>query len=260
MLAKAKKRHPALLAMAAGVLLLLASCGEEKAENREAAGFRYALSGTYPPFSYFDENDRLTGFDVEIGRALATAMGLEAKPIATPWQSLPLGLNAGRYDAIIGSMTITKERLEQFNFSDPYYRSGPMLFVRKNSPIGRIEELPRDATVAVLMESVYEELAASHSDNLKFYDSDVLALRDLNTGRADAVITDRVVGLSNIRRQNLEIKPVGNLLMVEEIGIAVRKGDNELLERLNRALAAIKTAGTYHNLSQKFIGADISGD
>jgi polar amino acid transport system substrate-binding protein len=260
-----KKLPLIVLTLLIAAALVFAGCGgDEPAPAGDPAAetevFRYAMSGAYPPFSYFDENDNLLGFDVEIGAALAEAMGMEAEPIPTPWQALPLGLNAGRYDAIIGSMTITEERLEKFDFSDPYYRSGPKLFVRADSDIKGVEDLTRDATIAVLMESVYEELAAEYSDNLKFYDSDVLALRELDAGRADAVITDQIVGLTNAQKLGLDIVPVGDLLMVENIGIAVQKGNTELLQRINQALAEIKADGTYLAICEKYIGADISGD
>lgn len=229
-------------------------------EEAQKTTFSFAQTGAYPPFSYFDEQDNLLGFDVEIGNALAEKMGLEPEPVPTPWQALPLGLNAGRYDAIIGSMTITEERLEKFDFSDPYYRSGPKLFVRSDSDIKNVEDLTADSTIAVLMESVYEDLAKQYTDKLKFYDNDVLALRELAAGRADAVITDQIVGLTNAAEQELDIVAVGDLLMVEEIGIAVRKGETDLLNAINQALAEIKADGTYQTICEKYIGADISGD
>ncbi|RJX21457.1 MAG: ABC transporter substrate-binding protein [Desulforudis sp.] len=251
-----------LFVLVVGMAFIVTGCGgaDTSPEPPAKATFSYAMSGAYPPFSYFDDNDNLLGFDVEIGTALAEKMGLEADPVPTPWQALPLGLNAGRYDAIIGSMTITEARLEKFDFSDPYYRSGPKLFVRADSNIKGVDDLTAESTIAVLMESVYEELAREYTDKLKFYDNDVLALRELAAGRADAVITDQIVGLTNAKELGLDIVSVGDLLMVEEIGIAIRKGETDLLNAVNQALADIKADGTYLAISEKYVGADISGD
>lgn len=252
-----------LFVLVLGMAFAVAGCGGDTgapSAESEKTTFSFAQSGAYPPFSYFDENDNLLGFDVEIGNALAEKMGLEPDPVPTPWQALTLGLDAGRYDAIIGSMTITEERLEAMDFSDPYYRSGPKLFVRADSDIKSVDDLTPDSKIAVLMESVYEELAREYTDNLNFYDSDVLALRELGNGRADAVITDQIVGLTNAQDLNLDIISVGDLLMVEEIGIAVQKGNTELLNEINQALAEIKADGTYQAICDEFIGEDISGD
>jgi polar amino acid transport system substrate-binding protein len=254
-----------VFALLTGVALVFAGCGAEEPDSKDPAAlqqeiFKYAMSGAYYPFSYFDEDNNLVGFDVEIGAALAEAMGMEADPVPTPWQALKMGLDAGRYDAIIGSMTITEERQQEMDFAGPYYVSGPKLFVRADSDIRSVDDLTQDTTIAILMESVYEDLAREYTDNLKFYESDVTALKDLNLGRADAVITDQMVGLINAERKGLDIQAVGDLLMVEEIGIAVRKGDTELVEKLNQALAQIKADGTYLQIAEKYVGVDISGD
>lgn len=80
------------------ILILAAGCGPGANQLAEEKTFTYAMSGQYRPFNYFDENKQLTGFDVEIGRALAEKMGMEPRPIATPWQGLISGLKAKKYD------------------------------------------------------------------------------------------------------------------------------------------------------------------
>ncbi|MFZ5897950.1 MAG: transporter substrate-binding domain-containing protein [Bacillota bacterium] len=245
-------------------LLLITGCGGDKqepaAEDQTKQIFSFACSGAYDPFSFYDEKtNELTGFDVEIGIALAEKMGMKPMPQSAPWQSLITGLKAERYDAIIGSMTITEERLKEVDFTDPYYVSGPKLFVRKDSAIKSVDDLKQDTAIGVLSSSVYEELAKKYSSNLKFYDSDVTALRDLAQGRSEAVITDQNVGVITANKANLDVVAVGDLLMVENIGIAVRKG-SPLREKLNQALKDIKADGTYLKICEKYVGMDISGD
>lgn len=258
-----KKISVLVLALVMSIALIAAGCGateETPDPASETQDFLFALTGAYKPFSYFDEQNKLVGFDVEIGYALAEAMGMEGEAVATPWQSLIPGLKTNRYDAIIGSMTITDERLMEVDFTDPYYVSGAQLYVRGESDLASIDDVTGDTAIGVLTASVYEELAREHTDNLKFYDSDVTALKDLNLGRTDAVITDKIVGVLNAEQANLDIKPVGDILMVENIGIAVRKGEAELLDKLNQALKDIKADGTYLEISERYVGIDISGD
>ncbi|MTI81761.1 MAG: transporter substrate-binding domain-containing protein [Firmicutes bacterium] len=251
--------------------LLAVGCGGQDAANQEnenqgteeTAGeqeqvLKFAMSGAYKPFNYYNENNELTGFDVEIGKALAEQMGVKPEPIATPWQGIIAGLKAERYDAIIGSMTITEEREEQVDFAGPYYVSGAQLFVAPDSNIKGIKDINDDVTVGVTISTVYEEKARDYTSSVKTYDSDVTALRDLAQGRTDAVITDRFVGMLAAEDSGLEVKPVGDLLFVENIGIAVREGEDELKEQLNQALKEIQKDGTYLQISEKYFDTDIS--
>jgi len=262
-----KKYGLLLMVCILGLALLAAGCGGQDTPEGQESGndaketLSFASSGAYYPFSYYDEDtNELVGFDVEIGTALAEAMGMEPDPVTAPWQSLISGLQADKYDAIIGSMTITDERKEKVNFSDPYYVSGPKLFVRNNSDIAGAGDLTKETPVGVLMQSVYEDLAKEYTDNLKYYDSDVTALHDLDLERIDAVITDQNVGMANAKKGGWDIKAVGDLLMSENIGIAVKKGNDELVTKINQALKDIKADGTYETISNKYVGMDISGD
>lgn len=121
--------------------------GEERASDdslervKEAGKLQFAMSGGYPPFNYFTENDELTGFDVEVGKEVAKRLGVEYEPVTTDWSGILEGLRAGRYDGIFGSMAITDERLEVVDFTDPYYYSGAQLIVRQDSTITGPEDL-----------------------------------------------------------------------------------------------------------------------
>lgn len=101
----------------------------------------FAMSGGYPPFNYYDEENQLTGFDVEIGRAVCERLGIQYEPTTAAWDGIIEGLRAKRYDGVWGSMAITDERLRIVSFSDPYYVSGAQLVVRDDSPIQSPEDL-----------------------------------------------------------------------------------------------------------------------
>lgn len=110
------------------------------AKVKEKGEITFAMSGGYPPFNYF-KDDELTGFDVEIGMEVAKVLGVEYKPITTDWSGIINGLRAGRYDGIFGSMAIKDDRKEVVDFTNPYYYSGAQLIVNKGSKIKSIEDL-----------------------------------------------------------------------------------------------------------------------
>lgn len=229
--------------------------GESKTEQAE---FHYAMSGLYKPFN-FKENGNLTGFDVEIGQALAEKMGMKAVPVTNPWETIIQGLLANKYNAIIGSMTVTEERLKTVNFSNPYYRSGSQIFVAEgNTEIKTAEDL-KGKKIGTVKASPYGELAKKYTDQLVEYDSDLTAIMDLPTGRLDAVITDQMVGFRVIKEGAVKIKDVGAPLTHDDQGIAVRKEDKELLDKLNKALDEIVKDGTYDKISEKWFGRSILG-
>lgn len=222
----------------------------------EDGQFTTASSGLYKPFS-FEEGGNLQGFDIDIGNAIAEEMGLEPNPVTTPFETIIQGLKTNRFDAIIGSMSKTKEREEQVSFSEPYYYSGGAIFVRAgNTEIKSIDDL-KDKKIGVVAQTTYDTVAQEHTEDIQIYSSDVVALQDLAIeGRLDAVITADVVGFE-AQNEGLEIEMVGDPLWIEQPSIAVRKEDKELLAAIDEALAAIIENGTYDEISEKWFGRNL---
>ncbi len=108
---------------------------------KKAGKISFAMSGGYPPFNYFTDNDELTGFDVEIGTEVAKRLGVKYEPVTTDWSGILEGLRSGRYDGIFGSMAVTDDRLKVVDFTDPYYYSGAQLIVRNDSEISGPQDL-----------------------------------------------------------------------------------------------------------------------
>lgn len=241
--------------------MFLVSCSKETSSSstNEKKEFRYAMSGLYKPFNYKD-NGKLVGFDVEIGEALAKKMGMKPVPVTNPWETLIQGLDAEKYDVILGSMAITEERLKAVNFTDPYYRSGAQIFVSKNNDsISSAKDL-KGKKVGVVKASTFKNLVAEYTSEITEYDSDITALMDLEPGRIDAVVTDQMVGLRMMKEGKANIKEAGKPISLDEMAIAVRKEDEELLEEVNKALDEIIQDGTYEEISEKWFGRNILGE
>ncbi|MCP8969974.1 transporter substrate-binding domain-containing protein [Ectobacillus ponti] len=251
-----------LILMLTAAILLFAACGTTKEAAAPAKDkkpvFTFGMSGLYKPFNY-REGGKLAGFDVEIGEALAERMGMTPNPVTNPWETIIQGLQAKKYDAILGSMGITEERKKSVSFSTPYYRSGAQIFVAKdNTGIQTLESL-KGKKVGVVKGTTFRALVQPYAGQIVDYDSDITALMDIPTGRLDAVVTDQMVGLRMMKEGNDKIKDAGQPLSTDEIGIAVRKEDKELLEKINKALDEIIKDGTYDTISQKWFGRSILG-
>lgn len=232
--------------------------GEQKAELTlvEDGTLMFAASGLYKPFN-FKKDGQLTGFDVEIGNELAKRMGLKAKPVTNPWETLIQGLKGNKFDAIIGSMSITPERAAQVDFTDPYYISGAQIFVAESNNSIKSKDDLKDKIIGVVQSSTFKDIAQEYTKKIKSFPSDVYALQDLPPGRLDVVITDKMVGINAINEQKVKIKLVGDLLYEDKIGMAVNKGNDELLKQMNKALADMIQDGTYEKISMKWFNRNI---
>lgn len=244
------------------VSIVLAGCGSKKEEANSSPKqeeFVYAMSGLFKPFNY-KEDDKLTGFDVEIGEALAEKMDMKPKAITFPFETIIQGLRDEKFDAILGSMTVTEERLKAVDFTDSYYKSGSRIFVSADNTEIKTKEDLKGKKIGVTPATIYEKLANELTDkeNVMVYSQgDMTALMDLATGRVEAVICDDIFGKTAVTQGDLKIKPADELLQVDNQAIAVNKGNKELTEKINKALEEIIGDGTYAKISQKWFGYDL---
>ncbi|MDR5658988.1 ABC transporter substrate-binding protein [Serpentinicella sp. ANB-PHB4] len=225
----------------------------------EKGTLTFAMTGAYPPFNFINDDGDLVGFDIDIANAIAEKMGVEADPMTVQWDGIITGLTSGRFDMIIGSMAITEERLEQVNFSDPYYYDGAQFFGHKDIDANDITDI-EDAVVGVVTGTTFLDYLEENVDNVKDimqFDSDVDNMRAVERGQADGLVTGLLVGLNGIDSYDMPLEAVGDPLYVEEIGIAIRKDDTDLVDAVNSALQEIIEDGTYAQLSEKWFGVNI---
>jgi polar amino acid transport system substrate-binding protein len=227
--------------------------------NVKATGeIKMAMSGQYPPFNFVDDKNQLTGFDVEIGQAVAKHIGIKATPMSTAWDGIIAGLLAKKYELICGSMAITDERLKSIDFSDPYYRSGAQLFVKKGATIKSAADLA-GKKVGVTLGTTYEKWVRENiaGADVRTYKGVPDMILEVSYGRIDGFISDKIVGALAIKQKGSPISLAGDLLYEEKMGIALRQGNPDLKAAINAALKAIQDDGTYHDISMKWIGIDI---
>jgi polar amino acid transport system substrate-binding protein len=232
---------------------------ESEFETVEPGKLTFAMSGEYRPFNFYDEDNKLVGFDVDMGNEIAERLGLEPNPVTGPFNTLLAGLVGGRYDTIIGSMAATEEREQQADFTQPYYSAGAQLFVAKDSTVKSADDL-KSATVGVALGTTFEDFANDLDgvEKVTTYQSDIHALREVENGRLTAAITSAPLGLYQIQEAGLDVMPAGDELYPDEAAIPVAKGNKELLDAIDKALDDIKKDGTYAEISEKWFGRDIS--
>ncbi len=232
------------------VSLMLPACGSGKSEK-----ITVALDATWPPFEYVDETTQeIIGLDVDLIKAIAEDQGLELELVNVPWDSLLAGMAQCQYDISISAMTITEERKQSFNFSDPYFAAGQIVTVQKgNTSINGKDDLA-GKTVGVQLGTTGDIEAQNMPDvTVKNYDDIGLAFQDLINGQIDAVIADNPLALGYVGQNPDTLKVVGDAFTDEYYGIAVCKTNTDLLEKLNQGLASVKAEGVIDQLTLKWI-------
>ncbi|MGD9210084.1 MAG: ABC transporter substrate-binding protein [Desulfobacteraceae bacterium] len=241
-----------------GLMLTCTAQADDLAKVKESGKITMAMSGQYPPFNFVNDKNELTGFDVEIGNEIARRLNVTGAPLTTAWDGIIAGLLANKYELICGSMAITEERLKSIDFSDPYYRSGAQVFVKKDSAVKSVADLA-GKKVGVTLGTTYEQWVRDNMADIdiRTYKGVPDMILEVSTGRIDGFITDKIVGALAIKEKDLPITLAGDLLYEEKMGIAMRQGNDELKEAINKALAAMKADGSYHDISMKWLGLDV---
>jgi polar amino acid transport system substrate-binding protein len=218
----------------------------------------FGSDATFPPMEFVDAQKNVTGFDIDFIQAVAKAAGFEAVVKNVAWDGIFAGLENGEYDGILSSVTITDERKQKYDFSQPYVNAGQVIIVAKTTKgIAKPADLA-GKTVGVQIGTT-GDIAVSKIAGVKAkktYDEIGLAVEDLAIGRTDAVVVDSPIA-ANYVLQNDKYKAklmiVGKPFTEEYYGITVKKGDAKTLELVNKGLAAIQKDGTLDKLKAKWL-------
>lgn len=240
------------------ICLVLGCVAEQRnAYDRIAVSgiLKVGIDATYPPFEFNDEKTgRLIGFDIDLMNAICRELNLRPEYTVVPFSGIIGGLNSGKYDCLISAMTITPDRQKTVAFSRPYYKAGQAIAVPINdSSITGIADL-KGKKIGVQLGTTGEMKAKEiEGAQVISFDNIGAAFIDMENGRVDAVLNDYPTSKRVIAVRG-HAKIVGPLLSEEDYGIAVRKGDKELLDSLNSALGRLLEKNLIDSLGDYWIG------
>ena len=250
-----------LAASAAAIALMLAPASAQET-------LKIGTEGAYPPFNNLNAEGKLEGFDIDIANALCEEMKVTCEFVTQDWDGIIPALQAGKFDAIIASMSITDERKQKVDFSNKYYNTPPAIAVAKDSDIADIKpESLAGKTLGVASSTTHSnfaEVTYTESD-IKMYPTSDEFLLDLGNGRIDAVMDDISVLEGWLAKEDgaccklLGAVTPDPTIHGQGAGIAVRKGETELADRFSAAIDAIRANGKYKEINDKYFSYDVYG-
>lgn len=259
-----------MFVLALSIFIIIAGCGNKTttAENGGADSsasspspkeYIVATDANYAPFESITTENVLVGFDIEVMKAVADKAGIKIKIVNTPWDGMFLTVVNGDRDILISAITITDERKKEMDFSDPYFEANQLIAVKKDSTVAKFEDL-KDKVVGVQTgttgDIVVMKLLGDDSTKIKRFDTTPLALKELENGGVNAVVADNGVVVNYVQNNSDKgFKTVSDESFEKEnYGIVVKKGNKELLDKINEGLKKIKEDGTYEEIYKKFFG------
>ena len=251
-------------AVAALCLLVLSGCGggdsnQLLAKIQDKGEITIALEGNWSPWGYHDENNKLVGYDVEIGEKLAEKLGVTVNFVESSWDSLLAGVSSGRFDMIINGVDVDEDRQAKFELSTPYAYNRTVVIVRADdNSIQKMEDLNGKSTANTL-NSTYANVAEGYGANVQPVDDFIQTIELLTSGRIDATLNAEVSFYDYLSTHpDAPVKIACIDPQNTEVAIVMPKGETALREAVDKALEEMRADGTLTALSQKYFGTDIS--
>ncbi len=259
--------------------LLLSACGKKAEEtpappaapmaaaSAPAPAAKVYVVGTdaaYAPFESQNEKGEIVGFDIDVVNAVAKKAGIEVKFVNTPWEGIFNTLQQGDRDMLVSAVTITDERKQSNDFSNPYFDAQQLIAVKGNSKISKFDDIKKlkvGVQTGTTGDEVVSKLQGKTSANIKRFESTPLALKELEAGGVDAVVADNGVVINYVTNNaGSKFKTVADKAFApEQYGLVVKKGNADLLGKLNKGLADIRADGSYDQIYTKYFGAAPTG-
>jgi cystine transport system substrate-binding protein len=247
-------------------LLLTACSGNSGARGGSASGssgvLRVGTEGTYAPFSFHDPtSNELTGYDVEVARAVGAKLGNKVEFSETQFDSIFAGLESNRYDVIANQVTITPERQAKYLFSAPYTVSFGVIVTRADDDsVHSLADL-KGKRSAQSTTSSFAEVATKAGAQIEPVEGFTQAITLLKQKRVDVTINDNLAFLEYQKTTgDKDVKIAAKIDPPSKQALVFRKDSAELQTRVNKALEALRADGTLARLSEKYFGEDVSGE
>lgn len=256
------KQKFSVLLMVITAVLVLAACGTKDGGNAsndpdtdgDNKVYMVGTEATFAPFESIDADGNIVGIDVDILQAIADEVGIQVEWRNVGWDAVFSMINNKETDIGASGITITEDRQKTFDFTEPYYESKLLIALPSDSPISSLDEL-KDKKIAVQINATghvaAKKLQGEMSKNILAFESQPLAIQEMLNGNADAVIGDNAVVY-----EYMKANPDKKLKIVEDeafereyYGLMVRKGNKELLDKLNEGLQKIKENGKLEEIT-----------
>jgi arginine/ornithine transport system substrate-binding protein len=239
------------------------------ANAQEAKKIRIGVEGAYPPFSQIDTDGKLKGFDIDIANALCGEMKVECVMLQQEFDGMIPGLLSRKLDAVVASMSITEERKKSVDFSDKYYQTPARFVAKADSKLDVSAAGLKGKRIGVQRTTTHDRFATAtfkQSEIVRYAKQDD-AFLDLAAGRLDGALVDLMAANAGFLKTSAGkgfafIGPIYTdpKFFGAGAGIAVRKSDTALRDRLNAAIKAIRANGTYKKIQDKYFDFDVYGD
>lgn len=248
--------------LGAGVAAALLSAGSLSAEEIKIG----IAAEPYPPFASLDASGNWIGWEVEVAKAICAAAELDCVITPVAWDGIIPSLTGQQIDAIMASMSITEERLKSIDFTDPYYNTPAVIVADKSMDIEPTPESLAGKILGIQASTIHQAYANEHFQDaaeIRVYQTQDEANQDLVSGRIDATQADSIA-MADFVNSDIgaccEIKGSvadDEAILGKGVGAGVRKGDDELREKLNAGIAAILADGTHEEITSRYFTTSI---
>lgn len=236
-------------------LILAAAALAVLTVGAQAATYKFGTEGSYPPYNFADDSGKLAGYDMDVVTEACKRAQLDCTFVTNDWDTIIPNLIAGNYDGIVDDLSITEERKQTINFTDPYFPPDPSRFLSKSGTTFNYDGLKgfKIGAQNSTIQAGYLDDKLKADNTIQKYDTQDQELADLNAGNLDLVFIDGSVALETAAGSNGALKSDGpDILIGEGAGIGLRKSDTELLSKLNASLQAMKADGSLDALIKKY--------
>ncbi len=260
-----KKILPILFSV---VLAMLAGCGDGSVQTDDSLQkvldkkeFVLGLDANYPPMGFTDENGELVGFDLDVAQEVCNRLGVSLVKHPIDWDEKENQLNNGTIDCIWNALSVTQERAEAMNLSEPYMRNELIFMVPASSSAKSVSDLSGRSVGVQSGSTAQEALKASSLSAeiaIEEYPDNIQMLKELTEGRLDAGLIDSVAAYYYIARSEERFFVLPDSFGEESLAIGFRKNDHALRDRVQEIVSEMKADGTLGKISVKWFGNDIT--
>ncbi|MCI1208815.1 MAG: amino acid ABC transporter substrate-binding protein [Treponema sp.] len=266
-----KNYRTAATVFAVVLMLVISGCSKTKqtAEDTSLTDvttrglFVLGLDDSFPPLGFRDENNDIVGYDIDLAKEVAVRLGVKFKAQPIEWDAKEQELNTGKIDCIWNGFTITPEREKELTFTSPYLDNDQVLVVRSAGGVKTLADMA-GKVIGLQSGSSAQEAVDGNTGfknslkNIVMFKDNITALNDLEIGGVDGVVMDSVVAEYSIAMTKKPFSVLPESLSKEEYGVAFRKGDIRLRDKVQEILGEMQKDGTVTAVSRKWFGRDIS--